>query len=60
MEKWQGKIAVVTGASLGIGAECCITLAKYGMKVIGIARNMLRMTVIYLYFPIFLFLYDIN
>jgi len=39
MDRWTGRVAVVTGASAGIGA--CITslLAEAGMKVVGCARN---------------------
>ncbi|XP_065083190.1 farnesol dehydrogenase [Ochlerotatus camptorhynchus] len=39
MDKWLGKVALVTGASSGIGQDTTLALANAGMVVVGIARR---------------------
>uniref|UniRef100_A0A1A8BZY8 Dehydrogenase/reductase (SDR family) member 11b n=1 Tax=Nothobranchius kadleci TaxID=1051664 RepID=A0A1A8BZY8_NOTKA len=39
MDRWKGRTALVTGASVGIGAAIAKELVRFGMTVLGCARN---------------------
>lgn len=45
MERWAGKVAVVTGASAGIGLAVARAFVREGFLVVGLARRKARMEV---------------
>ena len=45
MEQWIGKVAVITGASAGIGYSLANRLVSCGMNVVGCARHTTKIEV---------------
>ena len=45
MDRWAGRVALVTGSSSGIGEALVRELAKQGMKVVACARNLEKLQV---------------
>jgi NADP-dependent 3-hydroxy acid dehydrogenase YdfG len=39
MDRWVGRVALVTGESVGVGAAVVRQLVKNGMKVVGCSRS---------------------
>jgi len=45
MERWSGRVALVTGGSSGIGAATVRRLASHGLKVVACGRQVDRIQV---------------
>ena len=39
MDRWRGRTALVTGASVGIGRDIAVTLLNHGLNVVACARR---------------------
>jgi NAD(P)-dependent dehydrogenase (short-subunit alcohol dehydrogenase family) len=56
--RWENRVALVTGASSGIGAAICKNLVKHGLVVIGCARRKDRIDVSFFTIRLRTYLYD--
>lgn len=50
MDKWVGKVAVITGATEGMGNLLCKELVKAGVVVVGVARQIKKLKVSFFFF----------
>ena len=57
MDHWQNRVAVVTGASAGIGEAICKMMATSGLKVVASARRMDRLEKLAMDHPGFIYPY---
>ncbi|KAJ8306133.1 hypothetical protein KUTeg_016678 [Tegillarca granosa] len=44
MDRWRNRVALVTGASMGIGESLCKLLVSHGMKVAACARSLEKLS----------------
>ena len=58
MERWKGRVALVTGASVGIGAAVARALVQQGMRVVGCARSVDKIEVSPHYHFLFIYLFN--
>lgn len=45
MERFEGRVALVTGVSSGIGQQLATLLVRAGLRVVGVARREQRLAV---------------
>ena len=53
MERWRGRVALITGCSVGIGAAVAKHLAALGINVVGCARNLEKVSVFNVFTTLF-------